>query len=96
VVKYYDRNGLLVTTHTPVFGGNPAAAIPNGGKVNSNAYSTADPDAAEFGYYDNGFGGSAIVECSAPGCQVIAVARVNSKLSDTETAGEDYNGIVIP
>jgi hypothetical protein len=96
VVNYYDRDGNLVTSHTPAFGGNPSAAIPDGGKVNSNAYSTADPDAAEFGYYTNGFGGSAIVECSAPGCQIIAVARVNSKLSDTETAGEDFNGIVIP
>lgn len=92
VISYYDKNGVLVTAHTI------ATAVANGAKVNSNAYSTADPDAAEFGYYTDGtFGGSAIVTCSAPGCQLVVIARVSSKDPDgVSTVGEDYNGISVP
>lgn len=91
-VKYYDKTGSLLATHT--FTGT----IPDGGKVNSDAFNYGN-NLAEFGYYaDGSFGGSAIVECSAPGCEVVAVARVNSlvDVASNTKVGEDYNGIAIP
>lgn len=88
LVKYLDKNGATVTTHT-------LGAIAQNAKANSNPYSTSDPGAAEFGYYTDGtFGGSAIVEGPA-GSQLIAVARVQSKVG-TGAVGEDYNGITAP
>jgi len=51
----------------------------------------------EFGHNNNGtFGGGAIIT-GPGGSQLVAVARVESKVPATsETVGEDYNGIVIP
>lgn len=90
-VQYYDRDGNLVTEHVRT------TALGVGLKFNSNPYSTSDPDAAEFGYYVSGFGGSAIVVCTAPGCEVVAVARVQSTVPATSSiVGEDYNGIPVP
>jgi hypothetical protein len=90
-VAYIDKNGVVVTTHTN------SSAIPVGSKFNSNPKSTNDVDAYEFGYYPDGTtGGGAIVTCTAPSCQIIAVVRIVTKLSDTVTVGEDYNGIQVP
>jgi hypothetical protein len=91
-VAYQDKNGVTVWTHTF------ADPIAVGAKVNSNPYFTSDPDAAEFGYYtDNTFGGSAVVQCTAPACQVVAIARVQSRVPAlSQTVAEDYNGIPVP
>ncbi|MEM3485592.1 MAG: hypothetical protein QXI12_08230 [Candidatus Methanomethyliaceae archaeon] len=87
-VKYYDKNGALVGTHT-------LGAIPVGGKVNSNA-SMIGQAGNEFGYYPDGtFGGSAVVE-GPSGSQLAVVVRVATYVSPSETAGEDYTGIPIP
>ncbi len=91
-IRYIDKNGNQVgSTHTI------STAIPAGEKVNSNP-SNAGTDAAEFGAYNDGtFGGSAVIECSAPSCQLIAVARVLSFNPNTgQNVGEDYNGIPVP
>ena len=80
-VKFYDKNGALSGTIT-----NPSS-IAVGGKWSTNASSVN----AEFGYI-GGFGGGAIIESP----QAIAViARVETYLTATTTAGEDYNGIPI-
>ena len=68
-----------------------------GAKFNSNAsmaglswFGMAEPPAS-------GFGGGAIIECTAPGCQLIAVARVATYVPSTgSTAAEDYNGMPVP
>lgn len=87
-VKYYDKNGALVGTHT-------LGAIPAGAKVNSNP-SMIGAAGNEFGYYSDGtFGGSAVVEGPA-GSQLAVVVRVATYLTSTTMAGEDYNGIPIP
>jgi len=81
-VKYYDKSGTLVGTDT-------LAAIPAGGKVNSNA---GNVGAAEFGYYTDGtFGGSAVVEGPA-GSQLAVIVRVQSRVGANSVA-EDYSGI---
>ncbi|RMD74569.1 MAG: hypothetical protein D6823_11455 [Chloroflexi bacterium] len=91
-VKYYDINGTLIGTHT-------LASIAPGVKANSNPVSAilapgkTPSDLQEFGYI-GGFGGSAIIECNAPGCQIVAVVRVSSATSNGPTA-EDYNAIPI-
>jgi hypothetical protein len=88
-VTYLDKNGATV--------GNPhviATDLLDGRKVNSSP-SNAGSAAAEFGAYGDGtFGGGAIVNCTAPGCQLVVVARVQSS-NGTLVAGEDYNGIPI-
>jgi hypothetical protein len=81
-VRYLDKNGTVVGTHS-------LPAIARNAKVNSNPL---DIGAAgnEFGYYDDGtFGGSAIVE-GPSGSQLVVVARVAAA-----GTGEDYNGIPI-
>lgn len=80
-VKFYDKNGALAGTIT-----NPAA-IPVGGKWSTNA-SSVD---SEFGYI-GGFGGGAIIESPQ---EVAVIARVETYLTSTTTAGEDYNGVPI-
>jgi hypothetical protein len=91
-VKYYDKTGVLLATHT--FN----AAIAVGAKVNSNPYFNSAANMAEFGYYTDGtFGGSAVIECTAANCEVVAIARVQSRVPATaSTVGEDFNGIAIP
>jgi hypothetical protein len=83
-IEYRDKDGNLVGTDT--------ISIPAGEKANSkpiNVGSAAD----EFGYV-GGFGGGAIV--SSPGSQLVAIARVQSKVpADGSTVAEDYNGIPI-
>ena len=86
-VKYYDKNGALVGTHT-------LGAIPVGGKVNSNP-SNIGSAGNEFGYYSDGtFGGSAIVE-GPVGSKLAVVVRVQTYVSSTDVPGEDYTGIPV-
>jgi len=94
-VKYLDKNGTVVGTHT-------IATIAAGAKANSNpTLAAADPNnppltLLEFGTPDGnpggGFGGAVIIE--ATGGQLIAIARVASKTGATQVA-EDYNGIPV-
>lgn len=92
VVKYLDKNGTVVGTHT-------IATIAAGAKANSNPV-TATGDAAkllEFGTPaanpGGGFGGAVIVEGPA-GSKLVAIARVGSKVG-AATVAEDYNGIAV-
>jgi hypothetical protein len=95
-VKYYDLNGNLIGTHTissinsgQKTNSTPIAATPAAGKTTA--------DLAEFGYI-GGFGGSATIECAGTGCQIVAVVRIASANSATNTAdivAEDYNAIPI-
>jgi len=95
-VKYVDRNGTTLGTHTI----NNVAA---GAKVNSTpADAPGALDACgRFGEYGSGadpclgnqFGGAAIIEASSGG-SLIAVVRV--QLSGTRPAGEDYTALSIP
>jgi hypothetical protein len=94
-VKYLDKNGSLVGTHT-------IASIAPGAKANSTAPQAApDPNNVpiallEFGTPDGnpggGFGGAVVVE--APGSQLIAIGTVASKVGAIQVA-ESYNGIPI-
>jgi hypothetical protein len=88
-VTYLDKNGQPVgNVHTI------GTELADGGKVNSRPID-AGQAAAEFGAYGDGtFGGGAVVNCSAPNCQLVVVARVQSS-NGALTAGEDYNGIPI-
>lgn len=83
-VKYVGRDGSVLGTHT-------LGALAANSKLSSNAtLATGDSAAlAEFGYYSDGFGGSAIIEGPA-GSQLVVVARVQSV-----GVGEDYNGIPV-
>ncbi len=83
-VKYYDKDGVLVGTHTI------ATAIPVGGKVNSNPLAIG---ATEFGYTGTSIGGGAIVEGPA-GSQLAVITRIESRIT-TGTVGEDYSGIAV-
>jgi hypothetical protein len=97
VVKYLNKNGEVVGTHN-------LADIPAGEKANSTAklatvasgHSQSELD--EFGTPDanpgGGFGGAVVVE-GPTGSQLVAVARVQTKLSDGSVVGEDYNGMPI-
>jgi hypothetical protein len=85
VVHYIDRNGTELATDI-------LAAIPVGGKVNSNANKAG---LAEFGYYHPGFGGGAIVEGPA-GSQLAVIARVQTSLTPSTAVAEDYNGMAAP
>lgn len=89
-VKYYDKNGGLVATHT--------LTIPANSKANSDANAAgalglSGMNPGEFGYYTDGsFGGGVIIEAHPdnPTAKFIAIARVQHP-----GAGEDYNGMSI-
>ncbi|MGV8049620.1 MAG: hypothetical protein AB2L21_04580 [Anaerolineaceae bacterium] len=86
-VKYYDKNGVLVGTHT-------LGAIPVGGKVNSNPMNIGAAG-SEFGAYTDGsFGGAAIVEGPA-GSQLAVVVRIQTYIGGGNSVGEDYQGVTI-
>lgn len=96
IVKYYDLNGVLIGTHT-------LGSINPGQKTNSNPISATlaggqtQDKLDEFGYV-GGFGGSATIECTEPGCQIVAVVRIssaNSATSPSNVVAEDYNAIPI-
>lgn len=92
--------GSITLTYTDAFGHtgthvyNSPLAV--GAKFNSKApdagldwFGMAEPPSA-------GFGGGVSISCTAPSCQLIAVARVTTYVSSTNTAAEDYNGMQIP
>lgn len=95
-VKYLNKNGEVVGTHT-------IASIASKGKANSNATLATLAgghtaiELTEFGYPEGnpggGFGGSVIIE-GPSGSTLIAVVRVESNVSGTRVA-EDYNGIAV-
>jgi hypothetical protein len=91
LVNYVDRDGNVVATHTI----DTATVV--GAKQNSRPTFPGAPAAMdEFGYYTDGFGGSATVVCTTPGCEIVAIARVQSAVPATASAvGEDYNGIIV-
>jgi hypothetical protein len=87
VVKYIDRDGNLVGTHTI------STDLAVGAKANSNA---SNAGLTEFGVYTGPqFGGGAIIEAPA-GSQIAAVARVSTQVSNGVFASEDYNGMITP
>jgi hypothetical protein len=89
VVKYIDRDGVVVGTHTIT------TDVPVGEKVNSNP---SNAGLSEFGCYNSctQYGGSTIVEGPA-GSELAVVARVVAYDPVASLpAFEDYNGIEIP
>jgi hypothetical protein len=90
VVKYLDRLGNQVGTHT-------LDAIATGAKVNTHARHPGvvgnAAQLAEFGYADGQFGGSVIVQ-GPGGSQLVAVVRIQSAFG-SGVVGEDYNGIPV-
>jgi hypothetical protein len=94
-IRYLDANGNVVGTHT-------IASIAPGAKANSTP-PDATGDAAkllEFGTPDAnpagiGFGGAVIIE--APGSQLIAIARVASRVPAQGgiQVAEDYNAMAV-
>ncbi len=86
-VKYYDANGVLVSTHTI------GSAVAKGAKAGSNPnHADTTNTTYEFGYTPSG--GGAMVEGPA-GSKLGVVVRASSKISAPESAGEDYNGIAV-
>jgi len=90
LVKYFDRDGQLVGTHT-------IASIPAGGKANSNptlatltAGYAGGTTLAEFGYYASGTGGGATIQAPT-NSTLISVVRISSAPA-TGTVSEDYSG----
>jgi len=93
LVKYLDKNGTVVGTHT-------IASLASKAKANSTANdATLSPGASadalnEFGYPEGnsggGFGGAVIVE--SPGSQLVAIVRIASVTPEGSVA-EDYNGM---
>jgi len=91
----------ITITYTDAFGHTGThtydQVLDIGAKFNSNAtnaglswFGMAEPPAS-------GFGGGAQITCSAPGCQLVAIARVSTYIPATSTtAAEDYNGMPIP
>ena len=92
VVKYLDKDGTVLGTHT-------IASIASGSKANTNA-TLATGNAAKLAEFGNpeanvggGFGGAVIIEGPA-GSSLIAIGRVQSRTNGVDVA-EDYNGIAI-
>jgi hypothetical protein len=86
-VKYYDKSGNLVGTHT-------LGAIAAATKANSNPMAIGAV-AAEFGAYTDGtYGGAAVVE-GPTGSQLAVVVRIQSYAGGGNSVGEDYQGVPI-
>jgi len=84
-VDYIDKYGDVVGTDT-------LGAIPQGGKVNSNA---SNAGLTEFGKYSDGsYGGGAIVY-GPSGAELAVVGRVSTQTGASTYVSEDYNGIEI-
>jgi hypothetical protein len=90
-VRYIDKAGVELGVHTIL-------SIAAGAKANSRAIEAVG-DAAkllEFGQPEgnggSGFGGGVIIE-AAPGAQLIALARVTTRVGANDVA-EDYNAFV--
>ena len=87
VVKYYDKDGVLVGTHE-------LGAIAVGKKANTHPYYLGAVG-SEFGYYTDGStGGGAVVE-GPSGSELAVVVRVQTYLGGGDSAGEDYEGIPV-
>lgn len=90
-VKYFDKNGGLVTTHLLLI---PANSKANSDANVAGALGKNGMNPGEFGYYTDGsFGGGVIIEAHPdnPTAKLIAIARVQHP-----GAGEDYNAVPIP
>lgn len=90
-VKYLDKNGTVVGTHT-------IASIGAGAKANSKSTDAGSGAAlVEFGTPTSnpggGFGGAVLIEAPA-GSQLIAIGRVSSAVGSSLVA-EDYNAIPV-
>jgi hypothetical protein len=94
-VRYVDRNGATVGTHS-------LGTVQPGAKVNSTpALGNALDSCGRFGEYGGGsdpclgtsFGGGAIIEADS-GASLTAVVRVAT--GGTTAAGEDYTALSIP
>ena len=86
-VKYFDKTGKLVGTHS-------LPAIANGTKVESAANKIGSAG-AEFGYYSDGTsGGSAMIEGPAGSNLMAAVWAMSNPVKGT-LVGEMYNAIPI-
>jgi len=86
-VKYYDKTGKLVGTHS-------LPAFANGAKVESAANKIGSAG-AEFGYYSDGTsGGSALIEGPAGSNLMAAVWAMSNPVKGT-LVGEMYNAIPI-
>lgn len=90
-VRYLNRNGALVGTHT-------IPTIPAGGKVNSRPIDAGNTvELVEFGTPaanpGGGFGAAVLVE-GEPGSQLVALARIASQVG-TGVVAEDYNAVPI-
>jgi hypothetical protein len=87
LVKYVNRDGVVVGTHTI------STDVTVGAKVNSNA---TNAGLTEFGVYAGPqFGGGALV-VAPDGSQIAVVARVSTQVSPGAFASEDYNGMTAP
>ncbi len=91
LVKYLDKNGTVVGTHT-------IATIAAGAKANSKSTDAGTSDGlVEFGTPTanpgGGFGGAVLIEAPA-GSQLIAIGRVSSAVGSSLVA-EDYNAIPV-
>jgi hypothetical protein len=94
-------SGSITISYTDSFGhtGNHVwmSDLPVGEKFNSNAslaglswFGQAEPPAA-------GYGGGAMITCTAPSCQLVAIGRVSTNVpASGSSASEDYNAMVIP
>ena len=90
-VKYLNKNGEVVGTHT-------IPSIAAGAKANSKSTDAGTTDAlVEFGTPTanpgGGFGGAVVIEAPA-GSQLIAIGRVSSAVGSSLVA-EDYNAIPV-
>ncbi len=83
-VKYYDKAGTLLGTHTI------ASALGVGKKINSNPTQIGQ---TEFGYIGTSTGGGAIVE-GPDGSQLAVIVRIETYVPGG-SVGEDYNGIPV-
>jgi hypothetical protein len=92
-VEYIDRDGNVAGTDN--LGDNipGETMLKPGGKVNSHAGLAG---LSEFGYYNPGTGGGAIIT-GPGGSELVAIARVQSYVPATgEDVGEDYNAMPVP
>ncbi len=89
--------GSITITYTDSFGHTGthvyASALPVGSKFSSNA---SNAGLTEFGYSGSNYGGGATITCAVAGCQLMAIARVQTYVSASSTAAEDYNAMPIP
>lgn len=94
-------SGSITISYTDSFGHTGShvymSDLAVGSKFNSNAslaslswFGQAEPPAA-------GYGGGAMITCTAPSCQLVAIGRVSTNVPATSsTASEDYNAMVVP